>query len=77
MRAGPADTLEMVLVEDIALLIWKKARLDRAEAAVQVGNYACWNNMRHQRERTEERDRDRDTACLRGNASNSPIDGCL
>jgi hypothetical protein len=34
----PADTLEMVLVEDIALLIWKKARLDRAEAAVQVGN---------------------------------------
>ena len=34
----PADTLEMVLVEDIALLIWKKARLDRAEAAVQVCN---------------------------------------
>jgi len=34
----PADTLEMVLVEDIALLVWKKARLDRAEAAVQVCN---------------------------------------
>jgi hypothetical protein len=34
----PADTLEMVLVEDIALLVWKKARLDRAEAAVQVRN---------------------------------------
>jgi hypothetical protein len=34
----PADTLEMVLVEDIALLIWKKARLDRAESAVQVCN---------------------------------------
>jgi hypothetical protein len=34
----PADTLETVLVEDIALLIWKKARLDRAEAAVQVCN---------------------------------------
>jgi hypothetical protein len=34
----PADTLEMVLVEDIALLVWKKARLDRAEAAVQVHN---------------------------------------
>jgi hypothetical protein len=28
----------MVLVEDIALLIWKKARLDRAESAVQVCN---------------------------------------
>ena len=34
----PADTLEMVLVEDIALLVWKKARLERAEAAVQVCN---------------------------------------
>ncbi len=34
----PADALEMVLVEDIALLIWKKARLDRAETAVQVRN---------------------------------------
>jgi len=34
----PADALEMVLVEDIALLVWKKARLDRAEAAVQVCN---------------------------------------
>ena len=34
----PADTLEMVLVEDITLLVWKKARLDRAEAAVQVRN---------------------------------------
>jgi hypothetical protein len=34
----PADTLEMVLVEDIALILWKKARLDRAEAAVQVCN---------------------------------------
>ncbi len=34
----PVDTLEMVLVEDIALIIWKKARLDRAEAAVQVCN---------------------------------------
>ena len=34
----PADALEKVLVEDIALLLWKKARLDRAEAAVQVRN---------------------------------------
>ena len=34
----PANTLETVLVEDIALLIWKKARLDRAETAVQVRN---------------------------------------
>jgi hypothetical protein len=34
----PADTLEMVLVQDIALLVWEKARLDRAEAAVQVCN---------------------------------------
>jgi len=34
----PVDTLEMVLVEDIALLVWKKARLDGAEAAVQVCN---------------------------------------
>jgi hypothetical protein len=32
----PGDAFEKVLVEDIALLIWKKARLDRAEAAVQV-----------------------------------------
>jgi hypothetical protein len=38
----PANALEMVLVEDIALLIWKKARLDRAEAAVQVCN--LYNN---------------------------------
>jgi len=34
----PTDILETVLVEDIALLIWKKARLDRAETAVQVHN---------------------------------------
>jgi hypothetical protein len=34
----PADALEMALVEDIALLIWKKARLDRGELAVQVRN---------------------------------------
>jgi hypothetical protein len=34
----PADTLEMVLVEDIALLIRKKVRLDRQEVAVQVRN---------------------------------------
>jgi len=34
----PADALERVLVEDIALLIWKKARLDAAESAVQVCN---------------------------------------
>jgi hypothetical protein len=34
----PANTLEMVLVEDIALLFWKKRRLDRSEAAVQVCN---------------------------------------
>ncbi|MGA2072123.1 MAG: hypothetical protein ABSH52_01345 [Terriglobia bacterium] len=35
---GPADTLEQVLVEDIAVLVWKKARLERAESAVQVCN---------------------------------------
>jgi hypothetical protein len=34
----PADTLEQVLVEDIAVLVWKKARLERAESAVQVCN---------------------------------------
>ena len=34
----PADVLEHVLVEDIAVLIWKKARLERAESAVQVCN---------------------------------------
>jgi hypothetical protein len=34
----PADVLETVLVEDIALLIWNKARLDRAEAALQARN---------------------------------------
>jgi len=34
----PADTLEQVLVEDIAVLIWKKARLERSESAVQVCN---------------------------------------
>ncbi len=34
----PADALEQVLVEDIAVLIWKKARLERSEAAVQVCN---------------------------------------
>ncbi len=34
----PADALEQVLVEDIAVLIWKKARLERAESAVQVCN---------------------------------------
>ena len=34
----PADALERALVEDIALLIWKKARLDAAESAVQVCN---------------------------------------
>jgi len=34
----PADPLEQVLVEDLAILIWKKARLERAESAVQVCN---------------------------------------
>ena len=34
----PADALEQVLVEDIAVLIWKKSRLERSEAAVQVCN---------------------------------------
>ena len=34
----PADTLEQVLVEDLAVLIWKKARLERSESAVQVCN---------------------------------------
>ena len=34
----PADALEQVLVEDIAVLIWKKARLERSESAVQVCN---------------------------------------
>ena len=34
----PQGTLEAVLVEDIAVLIWKKARLERAESAVQVCN---------------------------------------
>jgi hypothetical protein len=38
LARAPADALEMVLVEDIAVLIWKKARLDKAEAAVQVRN---------------------------------------
>ena len=34
----PVDTLEMVLVEQIALLIWKQARLERSESAVQMCN---------------------------------------
>jgi hypothetical protein len=34
----PADTLEMVLVEDIALLVCKKARLDRAQEAGGTGD---------------------------------------
>ena len=34
----PADALEQVLVEDIAVLIYKKSRLERSEAAVQVCN---------------------------------------
>ena len=34
----PADALEQVLLEDLAVLIWKKARLERSEAAVQVCN---------------------------------------
>jgi hypothetical protein len=34
----PVGTLEQVLVEDIAVLIWKKARLERSESAVQVCN---------------------------------------
>jgi hypothetical protein len=42
----PADALEQVLVEDIAVLIWKKARLERSESAVQVCNV-----RKHARER--------------------------
>src|SRR5208282_2941810 len=34
----PVDTLEMVLVEQIALLVWKQARLERSESAVQMCN---------------------------------------
>ena len=34
----PADALEWALVEDIAFVLWKKARLERSEAAVQVCN---------------------------------------
>jgi hypothetical protein len=34
----PADALEQVLIEDIAVLIWKKSRLERSEAALQVCN---------------------------------------
>ncbi len=34
----PADALEQVLVEDLTVLIWKKARLERSESAVQVCN---------------------------------------
>ena len=34
----PVGALEMALVEDIALLLCKKARLDRSELAVQVSN---------------------------------------
>ena len=34
----PADTLEMVLVEQIALLVWKQMRLERSESAVQMCN---------------------------------------
>jgi len=34
----PVGTLEQVLVEDIAVLIFKKARLERSESAVQVCN---------------------------------------
>ena len=34
----PADALEQVLVEEIAVLFWKQARLERSESAVQVCN---------------------------------------
>ena len=34
----PADALEMMLVEDIAIMQWKKSRLDRAQAGVQARN---------------------------------------
>ena len=34
----PANALEQVLIEDITVLIWKKARLERSESAVQVCN---------------------------------------
>jgi hypothetical protein len=34
----PADALEMALVEEIALLFWKKMHLERTELAIQVCN---------------------------------------
>lgn len=34
----PADAVEMMLVEDIAILQWKKLRLDRAQTGVQARN---------------------------------------
>ena len=34
----PEDMVEQGLIEDIAILVWKKARLERAESAVQVCN---------------------------------------
>jgi hypothetical protein len=32
----PADAVEMMLIEDLAVLEWKKARLDRAQAGMQA-----------------------------------------
>lgn len=32
----PVDAVEMLLVEDIAMLVWKKALVDRAQAGTQA-----------------------------------------
>jgi hypothetical protein len=37
----PADAVEMMLIEDIAVLEWKKARLDRAESGKQAESLAA------------------------------------
>lgn len=47
----PADAVEMMLVEDLAVLQWKKARLDRAQAGVQVRNLQKHDLERHRRVR--------------------------
>lgn len=43
----PADAVEMLLVEDIAVLVWKKARLDRAQAGTHARSLEQLEQERH------------------------------
>ena len=43
----PADAVEQMLVEEIAVLAWKKKRLDRAQEGLQVHNLEVLELQRH------------------------------